>query len=67
VTEQVPLPDRVPSSVGAAARNLSEESALGAFALESDRDAARSNKRLHRSAARAATRPRVRRIALEAA
>jgi hypothetical protein len=53
VTRQIPFPDWVPSSVRAAARNLSEESALGALAFESDRDAARPNKRLHRSAARA--------------
>ena len=53
VTEEVPFPDWVPSSVRAAARNLSEESALGAFAFESDRDATRPNKRLHPSAARA--------------
>ena len=52
VTKEVPFPDWVPSSVRAAARNLSEESALAEFAFRSDRDAARPNKRLHPSAAR---------------
>lgn len=33
VTEEVPFPDWVPSSVRAAARRLSEESALAAFAV----------------------------------
>jgi len=39
VTKEVPFPDWVPSSVRAAARNLSEESALAEFAFRSDRDA----------------------------
>ena len=53
VTKEVRFPEWVPSSVRAAARNLSEESALAEFAFGSDRDAAQPNKRLHPSAARA--------------
>ena len=52
VTKEVPFPDWVPSKVRAAARNLSEESALAEFAFGADRDASRPNKRLHPSAAR---------------
>ena len=52
VTEEVPFPDWVPSSVRAAAKRLSEEAALAEFAawIES-RSRARPNKRLHPSAA----------------
>ena len=53
VTKEVPFPDWVPSSVRAAARNLSEESAIAEFAFGSARDGARPNRRLHPSAARA--------------
>jgi hypothetical protein len=52
VTKEVPFPDWVPSSVRAAARNLSEESALVEFPFGADRDASRPNRRLHPSAAR---------------
>jgi hypothetical protein len=53
VTREVPFPDWVPSTVLAAARSLTEESALAEFAFGPARDAARPNKRLHPSAARA--------------
>jgi hypothetical protein len=53
MTKEVPFPDWVPSSVRAAARHLSEESALAEFAFGSASDGARPNKRLHPSAARA--------------
>lgn len=52
VINEVPFPDWVPSSVRAAARNLSEESALAEFAFGLAKDGARPNKRLHPSAAR---------------
>jgi hypothetical protein len=47
MTKEVPFPDWVPSSVRAAARNLSEESAFEEFAFGSARGGARPNKRLH--------------------
>ena len=53
VTKEIPFPDWVPSSVRAAARRLSEESALAQFAFGSDGGAARPSTRLHPPAARA--------------
>jgi hypothetical protein len=53
VTKEIPFPDWVPSDVRAAARNMSEESALAQFAVGSAKDGARPNKRRHPSAARA--------------
>jgi hypothetical protein len=52
VTQEVPFPDWVPSSVRAAARSLSEESALAEFVFASD-DATRRDRRPHPSPARA--------------
>lgn len=59
VTKEVLFPDWVSSSVRAAARNLSEESALAEFAFGSDRDASRPNKRQAAAHAGRASRPRV--------